>query len=198
MRFAWVFAIWLGLAGVAAAQADPQIADCSRTEASGVRTLCAEALVPAPAASIWPLLSTSEGLRSWAAPVAAIDLRIGGIWEASYRSDARLGDPANIRNRVLSFLPERMLSIAVDSAPPGFPHADLVRTVWTVIELAPVSATQTRVRVSMTGYGAGDGYDALYAMFEQGNALTLSKLRERVVTGRPADWSEAPAMERHP
>ena len=197
MRLGMIFAIGLGFAGVAAAD-DSHVQDCSRTEASGLRTICKEAVVPAPPSTVWPLLSTTEGLRSWAAPVAAIDLRIGGTWETSYRRDARLGDPGNIRNRVLSFLPEHMLSIVVDSAPAGFPEPILVRTIWTVIELEPVRDEQTRVRVSMTGYGAGSGYDALYALFEQGNALTLSKLRERVVTGRPANWSEAPLMESHP
>jgi uncharacterized protein YndB with AHSA1/START domain len=144
-------------------------------------------VVAAPAADVWALWSTTQGLSSWAAPLAAIDLRIGGVWEASYRPGARLGDAENIRNRVLAYLPGRMLTIQVAGAPPGFPHADLAARLWTVIELEPVDATQTRVRVSMTGYGSGAGYDTLYGHFNQGNAATLKLLTRRVDEG-PVDW----------
>jgi uncharacterized protein YndB with AHSA1/START domain len=171
------------------AAADPvPMASCAVEPAPGERTLCHEAIVAAPVAEVWRLWSISEGLASWVAPVAAIDLRVGGIWEASYDRNAVIGAPGNIRNRVLSYAPERMLSIAVDSAPPNFPHRDLVGNLWTVIELEPVNAQTTRVRVAMYGYGAGDGYDALYAHFDRGNAWTLQQLEARVREG-PRDWN---------
>jgi uncharacterized protein YndB with AHSA1/START domain len=178
-------------APVSAWAEDGAITNCSHVEADGTRTLCHEAVLPSSADAIWPLLSTTGGLSSWVAPVAAIDLRVGGIWEVSYRADGRLGDAHNIRNRVLSYLPGRMLSVIVDQAPLGFPQPELVRTVWTVIEIEPLSATQSRVRVSMLGYGTGADYDQLYALFDEGNAYTLQKLRERVSSG-PTDW-HAPA-----
>ena len=174
MRLAVIFLAFLGATSPAMA-AEPVTA-CSRVEAGGVRTLCHEIVVPASTEVVWALWATSPGLSSWAAPLVGIDLRVGGLWEASYRPGARLGDDANIRNRVLAYVPEQMLTIAVDRAPPGFAHADLVRTLRTVIELEPAGANATRVRVTMTGYGAGEGYDALYREFERGNAWTLGKL----------------------
>ncbi|WP_395647485.1 SRPBCC domain-containing protein [Terricaulis sp.] len=184
MRILVLAACWLtALAGEAAAQPVAQqvaVSSCTRTETDGSRALCHEAVLPASAHDIWMLFATSEGLRSWLAPVAAIDLRIGGMWEASYDASARLGDPGNIRNRIMSYLPERMLSIQVANAPPGFPHAERVAELWTVIELEPVSAGETRVRVSMLGYGEGEADDALWRMFDAGNAYTLQKLGERV------------------
>lgn len=180
----------LMLASASFASDEPAIVDCSHIETDGSRTLCHEAVLPAAASEVWALFANSEGLRSWAAPIAAIDLRIGGMWESSYDPHAQLGDPGNIVNRVLSFAPERMLSIAVERAPPGFPEPDLVRRVWTVIEIAPVDARRARVRVSMLGYGQGAGFDRLYAMFARGNALTLEHLDERVRDGA-TDWSAA-------
>lgn len=177
----------LGLVAPAGAR-EADVASCSHVEQDGSRTLCHEAIVAAPAREVWRLFATTEGLGSWVAPVAAIDLRIGGMWEASYRRDAHIGDPGNIRNRVLSYVPEHMLSIAVDSAPPGFPEPDLIRNVWTVIELLPAGENMTRVRVSMLGYGAGPHYDRLYAMFDEDNAFTMRKLAERIATG-PIDWA---------
>lgn len=167
--------------------------DCSLEETGGVRNLCHELVIPAPREEVWRLFASTQGLSSWLAPVAAIDLQIGGTWESSYRRDARLGDPGNIRNRILSYNPQRMLSIAVDNAPPGFPEPELVRNVWTVIEFEPVGRTRTRVRVSMLGYREGAGYDRLYAMFKMGNAETLTSLHGRVMTG-PTDW-ETPRNE---
>ncbi len=175
---------------LAAGQAWAETRNCSRAEPSGERTLCHEAVIDAPAAEVWRLFATSEGLGSWLAPVVAIDLRAGGIWESSYDRNARLGDAGNIRNRVIAFAPERMLVIQVAGAPPSFPHADLVGELATVIEFDAVDANRTRVRVSMLGYRAGEGFDVLYRHFEWGNAYTLDALAARVANG-PTDWSAA-------
>lgn len=174
--------------GLAASVSAEEVSSCARVETDLTRTLCHEVVLPAPRAEVWRLLTTSDGLRTWAAPVAAIDLRVGGLWEASYDPDASLGDAANIHNRVLSYLPERMLSLRAERAPPGFPHADLLGETWSVIELEAIDAAQTRVRVSGLGYRNGAGFDDLYAMFAHGNALTLAHLHERITQG-PIDWA---------
>lgn len=181
---------------VASAAAAAEPTPCSRTEADGVRTLCHEIEVAAARTEVWALWSTTEGLSSWVAPLARIDLRIGGIWEASYTPGARLGDAGNIRNRVLAYVPERSLTIQVANAPPGFPHPDLASRLWTVIEIEEVDASRTRVRVTMTGYGAGAGYDTLYGHFDRGNAATLGLLARRLAEG-PVDWRRrsAPAAQ---
>jgi uncharacterized protein YndB with AHSA1/START domain len=181
-----VLAALLSIALASAASAS-EPTSCARTEANWVRTLCHEIVVAAPRAEVWKLWSTTAGLSTWVAPLAAIDLRVGGLWESSYAADARAGDAGNIHNRVLSYLPERMLSIQVERAPPGFPHADLVTRLWTVIELEPADAAHTRVRVTMTGFGAGVGFDALHAQFDRGNATTLRMLDARIANG-PVDW----------
>ena len=88
------------------------ITTCSRAEADGSRTLCHEAVLPTSADVIWRRLLATDGLSSWLAPVAAIDLRIGGIREASHQPDERIGDVRNIRNRVLSYLACRLARAA--------------------------------------------------------------------------------------
>jgi uncharacterized protein YndB with AHSA1/START domain len=180
---AWVFC-------VSPAAFAESVTECSRIEANGVRTLCVEAEVPAGVADVWALWAESDQLSTWMAPVASIDLRHGGLMEASYDPAGRIGDAGNILNRVVAVAPMRSLSIQVERAPPGFPHADVVRELVTVIELAPVGENATRVRVSMSGYGDGAAYDELYAFFARGNAWTLQKLQERVIGG-PVDWRAA-------
>jgi uncharacterized protein YndB with AHSA1/START domain len=165
--------------------------DCSRTEPSGERTLCHEEVIDAPVAEVWRLFTTNDGLSSWLGPVVAIDLRPGGMMEASYDRNARLGLPGNIFNRVIGVAPERLLVIQVANAPEGFPHADLVETLATEISFEPIDASRTRVRVTMFGYRDGEDFDALYRFFARGNARTLTALAARAVNG-PTDWSAAP------
>ena len=47
--------------------------------------------IEAPVAQVWAAVATSEGFRTWAAPVAQVDLRQGGMIEASYSMQARIG-----------------------------------------------------------------------------------------------------------
>lgn len=178
-------AVAVSLAPPARAQG---VTSCSTTTSADERVLCHEIAIEAPAAEVWALLTTSEGLRSWMAPVAAIELGVGGMWESSYNSDAEIGDMGNIRNRVIAFVPERLLVIQVAQAPTDFPYPDEVRELTTLLTLEPVDPTHTRVGVTMLGYRDGAAFDALYQFFDAGNAYTLNKLRERVVEG-PTDWA---------
>jgi len=184
----FVFSAFAALAWAAPAAA--QTVECSRVEASGERTLCHEVVLPASAAEVWALWATTDGLASWVAPVAAIEPAPGGMFESSYDRNARIGDAGNIRNRVVAIVPQRLLVIQIAAAPPGFPHVEDARELTTLIELEPLGARETRVRVSMLGYREGAGFDALYAFFARGNDFTLQQLRRRVTQG-PTDWAAA-------
>ena len=145
--------------------------------------------VPASVAEVWEALTTTEGIRSWAVPVAEVDFRLGGVWESSYRLDARIGDPENIRNRFISYLPMRMISLQAVQAPPGFPHPELLSELFSVIELEELAPDRVRVTISGVGYRPGPGYDAIYRQFDAGNAWSLEQLRKRFVEG-PVDWQK--------
>jgi len=177
----------LALAG-ASSVAGQEVADSSYVAPDGRRVLHQSAVVDAPIDSVWSAFTTSEGLRSFVAPVAAIDLRIGGRWEASYDAAARIGDSANIVNEILSYLPRRMLSIRVRRAPPGFPYPGAVKELWTVIELREIPDGRVRVATSMAGYRSGEPWDDLYAAFRRDNAIVLRRLVRRFRTG-PIDWA---------
>ena len=183
--------VWLGAVSASAQEPQaelPQVQACSRVEADGARTLCHEINLSVPASDVWPLFATSEGLRTWMAPVAAIDARAGGMMEASYTPGARLGDAGNILNRIDAISPGESLAISIAQAPPGFPHADIAAELRTLIEVEAIDGAGTRVRVTMRGYHEGEGFDVLYRHFNAGNAWTLRKLEERVRTG-PVNWS---------
>lgn len=150
----------------------------SYVSATGDRVLRHEVEVNAPPAAVWRAFTTSDGLRGFVAPVASIDLKLGGIWEASYDPKSHLGDPGNIRNEVISYVPDRMLSIRVAQTPPGFAHADVARAVWTVIEITDLGQNRSRVSTSMCGWKSGADWDALYTFFERDNTIVAERMRD--------------------
>lgn len=175
---------WSGLALAAEA-----VENTSYVLPNGERVLRQSGVVRAPIAEVWKAFTTTEGFRSFAAPVAAIELRVGAIWEASYRLEAKIGEPGNIQNEVLSYLPERMLSIRVRRTPPGFPHPEVAKSVWTVVLFEEVSGGMTRVTEVMLGWKSGPEWDEIYRFFERGNAIVLLRLQQRFDSG-PINWKE--------
>ena len=145
--------------------------------------------VAAPSDRVWEALSTDAGLRGWVAPVVHVDLMNGGVMEASYSTDARIGDRDNIRNQIIAYVPGRMIvfhNIHVPrQAPPDFA---LLAALRTVIEIEPIDAGHTRLVESGVGYGEGPGFDALYAHFSGGNRYEFEALG-RSLTGHPTDWA---------
>jgi uncharacterized protein YndB with AHSA1/START domain len=170
--------------GVASAQ---EVKNTSYTLSSGERILRHEAVVEAPLDTVWRTLTTTDGLRSFLAPVVAIDLRVGGRWEASYNSTRQLGDSANIVNEVVTYLPPEMLTVRVIHTPPSFLHPDVAKSLWTVYQLQSVTERQTRVVVSMVGWKAGPDWDAVYRFFDRGNAFAMAELQRRFTNG-PHRW----------
>ncbi|MDX1622843.1 MAG: SRPBCC domain-containing protein [Gemmatimonadota bacterium] len=146
-------------------------------------------VVSAPIDSVWSALTTTEGIRSWAVPVAEVDFRIGGTWESSYDPEARIGNAHNIVNRYLAYVPERMIAIQAVEAPPGFPHPEVLSEIVHVIELENLGHGRVRVTESGVGYREGPTHDAVYALFEKGNAWILKQLHRRFADG-PVDWSQ--------
>lgn len=183
-----ILLVILGVALQATVAAAGEVMESSYELPDGARVLRHEVLVAAPPDAVWQAFSTSEGLQTFAAPLIRIDLRPGGVWEASYAPEGRFGDPDNIRNEVLSYIPGQMLSIRITNTPPRFPHPELAKQVFTVIEMLRINDPETtRVRISMLPYGQGEEWDRLYALFRSGNAIVLKRLEERFTSG-PVKW----------
>jgi uncharacterized protein YndB with AHSA1/START domain len=166
-----------GAASAAPVTGRPHVDDTSVTGADGSRILRESIVIAAPRQALWNAFATTEGLKSWEAPVAAIDLRVGGSLEASYNPKAQLGDPNNIKHEVLGFLPGELLIFRNTQAPHGFKHQDLFARTTTIIQFEDAGAGRTRVTVSGVGYRAGKDFDELYAFFHSGNAYLLEMLK---------------------
>ena len=166
-----------------------EVKNTSYATADGMRILRHELIVDAPRDDVWKAFTTSEGWISWAVPVAFIDFRLGGTIETSYNPEAKLGDPANIRHEIISYMPGEMISLRVMQTPPQFPFRELIDGMWAVFTFENVGEGKTRIISSGAGYLEGEGYDTLYGFFESGNAVSLLQLNTVLREG-PVDWNE--------
>jgi len=108
---------------------------------------------------------------------AEVDLRIGGLWKTNYVPNEPIGGPGTIVHEILSFEPGRMLTTRCTRVPDGS-GLELFKETWLVLRLEPLAPDRTRVAVSILGWGEGEEWDRVYAHFEWGNALTLTRLVE--------------------
>lgn len=173
----------------------PGVENSGFTEADGDRVIQLSIVVPAPRAEVWRAFTTSDGYRTWATPLASVDLKVDGIIETNYDAAAKLGSAENIKNQITAYVPERLLVVRNVQAPTGFPGAAEFARTAVVIELSELTPQSTRVTLSGVGYGAGPVFDNLYRQFEWANAYSLAELKSRFVTG-PIDWAARAAKEK--
>jgi uncharacterized protein YndB with AHSA1/START domain len=157
---------------------------CGPASAQDVSPIVHEGIVEASLERVWTAFTTSEGLRSWLAPHAEIDLRVGGLMRTNYNQQGQLGDPQTIENTILSFEPGRMLSIRVSKAPATFPFPNAVRQMWSVVYFEAAGPERTTVREVSLGFSTDEESQRMRAFFNQGNATTLSQL-QRHFTASP-------------
>lgn len=136
-----------------------------------------ETTVDASLEQVWAAFTTAEGLRSWLAPHVEIDLKIGGKWKSNYRSEGKIGDPDTIENTILSYDPERMLSVRASKVPVGFPFPNAIKDVWHVMYFSAVTSDCTKVSVVGLGYTDTEESQNLNKFFTAANAQTLANLK---------------------
>lgn len=149
-----------------------------RTFAEG-RVLTHEAVIDASPAELWEAWTTDEGIRSWMVPHGKVDFRVGGAYRTSYQANVDLDGEQAIVNRILAYEPERMIAIQNVQTPPGFPNPEIFQQTWSVVRFEPVGRDRTRMVMNGYGYGEGEQWDQIYAMFEQGNAYILQVLKQK-------------------
>jgi hypothetical protein len=171
----------------------PEVADGSFTEANGNHVLKLSLVIPAERKAVWARFTTTEGYKAWATPMAKVDFGLNGLIEASYDAKAKLGDADNIRNRIVAYIPERMLAQRNENAPASLPGREKFGEIVTVIELEDAPGG-TKVTISGVGYRPGEPYDTLFRHFAWGNAYSLMVLKTSFVRG-PIDWQKVEAQQ---
>jgi uncharacterized protein YndB with AHSA1/START domain len=170
------------------ASAQAQMKNTSFRDAQGHRVQQLEVVVAAPVAKVWDAFTTDKGFTGWAVPVAHITLGNDGMMESSYLPAAKIGDPDNIRNQIVAYVPERLLVIHNVHVPKGAPFKpEIIDKIRTVVELEDLGDGRTRIVESGVGYGEGADFDAMYKHFSDGNAEEFGDLVKYLASG-PVDW----------
>jgi uncharacterized protein YndB with AHSA1/START domain len=174
----WTIAVLL--LGLTAA---PSLAATKERAPDGTHLLIHEAVIDAAPADVWEAISTAEGWKSWAVPVAwspAPDMI-----ETSYTPTARPGDPSTIRQHVLLRVPRRLMVFRTVKAPERFPDFDTYAKVVSAFELEEAGEGRTRVRLTGTGYEDSEAGRRLLGFFEKGNQVSLDALKARFAKAGP-------------
>jgi len=178
-------ALGVAIAGPACAAPSPDVTDTSFTTADGARDLQQSVVINAPVAVLWKSFTDAHEFARWNSPVAAIDMRVGGSLEASYDPKHVIGDPDNIKHRVITFLPERLIVFQNIQAPRMLPGAAAFQRTVILVQFEPLGPSVTKVTLSVTGWASDAASDRLYRFFSEDNAEELEKWKH-VYEGSPS------------
>ena len=175
LRPAWLAGAMLALVSTPALAADTvQIVEGQAPD--GTRYYEDSLVIQAPVARLWAAFTDSAEFRRWSVPVSTVDFRLGGAIETSYDPKGRLGDPDNIKNAFIAYVPGRLLVFRNVQAPAQLPGREVYGQTVKVVEFAAVGEGATRVTVSGVGFGQGPAFGALYQFFRGGDAQMLKAL----------------------
>ena len=151
------------------------------------RAIDKEVVVAAPIEAVWQAWTTRAGIRTFFAPDAEVDARVGGAFHIHINPFAEPGMKGADDMRYMALQPPTMLSFDWN-APPSLPEVRAQRT-FVVVRLAPVDAKSTRVSLHHTGWGAGGQWDDTYAYFDRAWGNVLGNLKKSFESG-PIDWTD--------
>jgi uncharacterized protein YndB with AHSA1/START domain len=174
-----IAALALGLAASSSAPAATK-----EKAPDGTHLLVHETILDASPAQVWAAISTAEGWKSWAVPVAWAPA--ADMIETSYAPTAKPGDASTIRQQILLRVPRRLMVFRTVKAPAGFPDFDTYSKVVSAFELEPAGEGRTRVRLIGTGYADNEAGRRLLGFFERGNQVSLDALKARFPAAGPA------------
>jgi len=137
--------------------------------------------IPARIEEVWAAFSTREGMITWLAPDAKIELRPGGDWLVMFPGAAPGGGKIEQVEA-----PAKIVIHAM--APEKFPEVRSVGTTAT-FTLTSCGKACTHVRLVQTGWKQGKEWDDAFEYLAGGNAQLLGLLHRRFTTG-PLQWKD--------
>ncbi len=131
----------------------------------------------APVNKVWEAYTTSKGYASWAAPVAEVNLKVGGAIRAHYDSAATVGDPQTITLHIVNYVPEKMLTLQTDPAE-NWPDIlkDQAKHLYNVILFQRLDDQTTQIVSYGLGYRDTPEMRRMLAFFKQANVSLYRKL----------------------
>jgi uncharacterized protein YndB with AHSA1/START domain len=179
MKRQHIIASIIGLVILASLAFGQDVKNTSYKTRTGERVLRYEISLNAPKEEIWKAFTTCNGLSLWLAPIAVVDLRVGGYITTQYEKHARIGDPGTVDTKIVNYIDGEMLTLEIDM---NEHFAQLLKgedhTLQEIIQFVDLGPSQTRLISSTVGWGEGLDWDDAYAFYERGNAITYQLLAD--------------------
>lgn len=172
----------------------PSVEVVTKTEADGTVTMTHRLVVAAPATDVWAAISTPEGWKGWAAPLARWAEGESDVIETSYDPAELPGGPGAIWQQLVARIPGRLLVFRTIKTPDEFPNGEEYKKVTSFFELEG-DGEATRLRLTSTGYSDSDGGRALVQFFTKGNAAALEALQRHFAKAAEPVIEPDPATE---
>ncbi|HET6511347.1 MAG TPA: SRPBCC domain-containing protein [Candidatus Kapabacteria bacterium] len=134
-----------------------------------------EAIIPATREELWHAWTTTEGVESFFAPKAKIELKVGGAYECLFLLDRPHSDQGSEGCKVLAFWPMDYISFSWN-APPEFPEERGQHTK-VVVEIDRHDESNYRVLLTHMGFGSSGNWDKVIQFFEVAWQNVLNNLK---------------------
>lgn len=137
-----------------------------------------KAVIDAPLERVWWQWSTPEGLRTFFGEENNMSLKVGGPYEIYFSMEAPEGTRGSEGCKVLTYLPQKMLSFSWN-VPPSFPE---IRAgsyqPWVVVQFSPVDESSTIVTLTHLGFLEGEDWDLIHQYFDSAWDVVMTWLKE--------------------
>jgi uncharacterized protein YndB with AHSA1/START domain len=135
---------------------------------------------------VWKAWTTSEGIKTFFAPDARVELRVDGPFQIYIDPLAEPGMKGADNMRIIGFQEKKMLTFNWN-APPSLPEARRQRSV-VIVRFVARGEALTDVSIHHVGWGEGGEWDKAFAYFSKSWPNVLKNLKKRFDDG-PVDWT---------
>lgn len=149
------------------------------------RAINEKVTVKANVDDVWKAWTTTEGVKTFFAPDAKVELRVDGPFEIYINPLAEPGQKGADDMRILAFQDKKMLTFTWN-APPSLPEARKQRTV-VIVRFISRGDALTDVTLQHVGWGEGNEWDKAFDYFTKAWPSVLKNLKKRFDDG-PVDW----------
>jgi uncharacterized protein YndB with AHSA1/START domain len=149
------------------------------------RAIDEKVTVKANVDEVWKAWTTSEGIKTFFAPDAKVELRVDGPFQIYINPFADAGMKGADDMRILAFQDKKMLTFTWN-APPSLPEARKQRTV-VIVRFISRGDVLTDVTLHHAGWGEGGEWDKAFEYFGKAWPNVLKNLKKRFDDG-PVDW----------
>ena len=134
--------------------------------------------VNCPISIVWWKWTTHKGLLTFFGPDNKIELKLGGVFEIYFLLDNPKGLKGSEGCKIISYLPEKMLSFTWNAPPQYKKIRSHNHKTWVVVNLYKETEHKTKIELNHLGWLDGNEWDEVYNYFDSAWETVLTWLEE--------------------